>query len=88
MEWHGFQQNHKVGTACTAFGYQDCTPGAFRADGHIARIIEGKRQTMTTQSLFESIDWNHVDDTTNLHAVRNKIDEIIYALRREGLHRN
>jgi hypothetical protein len=50
----------KVGTAYTAFHLQNCKPGAFRADDHVARVIAQERQTMTTESVYASIDWTQI----------------------------
>ncbi|KAJ6563964.1 hypothetical protein B0H19DRAFT_1285077 [Mycena capillaripes] len=69
----GKQNELKHGTACTAFRFDDCKPGAFNAADHIARILEQERQTMTTESIFTSIDWEHNDNTTDLHFVRVKV---------------
>ncbi|KAJ7155664.1 hypothetical protein C8R46DRAFT_910243 [Mycena filopes] len=60
----------KVGTACTMFYFDDCKPGAFRAADHIERVIRQERQTMTTESVWNSIDWDHMDSVTELHFVR------------------
>ncbi|KAF7371704.1 hypothetical protein MVEN_00026800 [Mycena venus] len=66
----GREPQLKCGTACTAFEYDDVQPGAFDASDHIARIVRQERQTMTTESVFESIDWSHIGDVTELHFVR------------------
>ncbi|KAJ7167104.1 hypothetical protein C8R46DRAFT_1163398 [Mycena filopes] len=60
----------KVGTACTMFYFDDCKPRAFRAADHIERVIRQERQTMTTESVWNSIDWDHMDSVTELHFVR------------------
>ncbi|KAJ7696824.1 hypothetical protein B0H17DRAFT_1130828 [Mycena rosella] len=54
----GLQNELKHGTACTAFCFDNCKPGAFNADDHIARVIK------------QDIDWTHIDNITNLHFVR------------------
>ncbi|KAJ7194278.1 hypothetical protein GGX14DRAFT_378101, partial [Mycena pura] len=58
---HGFGRDNqlKVGTACMAVRYENCKPGAFNADDHIARVIAQERQTMTVESIFSSIDRMH-----------------------------
>ncbi|KAJ7495704.1 hypothetical protein B0H11DRAFT_2227223 [Mycena galericulata] len=66
----GHENQLKVGTACTAFGYEDCKPGAWNADDHIARVVKQERQSMTTESVFSSIDWVHNHSATELHFVR------------------
>ncbi|KAJ7643162.1 hypothetical protein DFH06DRAFT_999278 [Mycena polygramma] len=65
----GRQNVMKHGTACTAFQLDNCKPGAFHAADHIARIVKQERQTMTAESIFNSIDWEHIDNTTDLHYV-------------------
>ncbi|KAJ6595091.1 hypothetical protein DFH09DRAFT_1412993, partial [Mycena vulgaris] len=49
------------------FGY---SPGAFHAADHIARVIKQERQNMTVETIYSSIDWEHVDNVTDLHFVR------------------
>ncbi|KAJ7840472.1 hypothetical protein B0H13DRAFT_2676983 [Mycena leptocephala] len=66
----GLQNEPKHGTACTVFRFNDCKPGAFNADDHIARVIKQDRQSMTAESVNRSIDWTHIDNTTDLHFVR------------------
>ncbi|KAJ7850896.1 hypothetical protein B0H14DRAFT_2161412, partial [Mycena olivaceomarginata] len=69
---HGLGRDNqlKVGTACTAVRYEDCKPGAFNADDHVARVIAQERQTMTAESIFSSIDWIHNQAVACLHFVR------------------
>ncbi|KAJ7321910.1 hypothetical protein DFH08DRAFT_712721 [Mycena albidolilacea] len=69
---HGLGRDNqlKVGTACTAVCYEDCKPGAFNADDHVARVIAQERQTMTAESIFSSIDWTHNQAVACLHFVR------------------
>ncbi|KAJ7742234.1 hypothetical protein B0H16DRAFT_1728188 [Mycena metata] len=66
----GRESELKVGTACTAFRLDACKPGAFRADDHIKRVIQNDRKNMTTESVYQSINWNHVDAITELHYAR------------------
>ncbi|KAJ6504038.1 hypothetical protein DFH09DRAFT_1102033 [Mycena vulgaris] len=70
----GKENELKHGTACTAFGLDDCKPGAFRASDHIARVLKQERQMMTVESLYDSIDWEHMDNVTDLHFVRVLVD--------------
>ncbi|KAJ6584221.1 hypothetical protein B0H10DRAFT_1833009, partial [Mycena sp. CBHHK59/15] len=58
---HGLGQENqlKVGTVCMAFHYEDCKPGAFDANNHIARVVKQECQTMTTKNVYASIDWSH-----------------------------
>jgi hypothetical protein len=62
------------GTACKAVRLDDCKPGAFWASDHIARVLKQERQTMTAESLYLSIDWDHIDNITDLHFVRVLVD--------------
>ncbi|KAJ7020892.1 hypothetical protein C8F04DRAFT_1224175 [Mycena alexandri] len=66
----GRENQLKVGTACTAFRYDDCEPGAFDAQDHIDRVLAEDRKNMTTESILKSIDWDHNDRITDLHFVR------------------
>ncbi|KAF7372416.1 hypothetical protein MVEN_00102800 [Mycena venus] len=63
----GKENELKHGTACTAVRLDDCKPGAFRASDHITRVLKQERQTMTVESLYDSIDWEHTDNVTDLH---------------------
>ncbi|KAJ7737529.1 hypothetical protein B0H16DRAFT_1762389, partial [Mycena metata] len=69
---HGLGRDNqlKVGTACTAFHYDDCEPGAFDAQDHIDRVLAEDRKHMTTESIYKSIDWEHNDKINDLHFVR------------------
>ncbi|KAJ7832573.1 hypothetical protein B0H14DRAFT_3142868, partial [Mycena olivaceomarginata] len=69
---HGLGKENvlKHGTACTAFGLDNCKPGAFHSADHIARVINQERQSMTVETLYSSIDWEHMDNITDLHFVR------------------
>ncbi|KAK6987804.1 hypothetical protein R3P38DRAFT_2574293 [Favolaschia claudopus] len=72
----GKESELKVGTACTILHLENCKPGAFRADDHIARVIAQDRQKMTTESLYKSIDWAHNDQILELHFVRILVEFI------------
>ncbi|KAJ7712475.1 hypothetical protein B0H14DRAFT_3171882 [Mycena olivaceomarginata] len=69
---HGLGKENvlKHGTACTAFGLDNCKPDAFHAADHIARVINQERQSMTVETIYSSIDWEHMDNITDLHFVR------------------
>ncbi|KAJ7767792.1 hypothetical protein B0H16DRAFT_1787390, partial [Mycena metata] len=66
----GRENQLKVGTACTAFRYDDCKPGAWRATDHIARVIGWDRDQMTVESINTSIDWGHIENVTDLQLAR------------------
>ncbi|KAJ6549750.1 hypothetical protein B0H19DRAFT_883435, partial [Mycena capillaripes] len=70
----GKENELKHGTACTAFGFDDCEPGAFHAADHIRRIIQQERQNMTVENIYNSIDWDHMDNISDLHFVRVVVD--------------
>jgi hypothetical protein len=70
----GKENELKHGTACKAVRLDDCKPGAFWASDHIARVLKQERQTMTAESLYLSIDWDHIDNITDLHFVRVLVD--------------
>jgi hypothetical protein len=69
---HGLGKENflKHGTACTAFGLDNCKPGAFHAADDIAHVINQERQSMTVETIYSSIDWEHMDNITDLHFVR------------------
>ncbi|KAJ7271364.1 hypothetical protein B0H12DRAFT_1303319 [Mycena haematopus] len=66
----GRENELKIGTACTAFKFNGYQPGAFTASDYIARVIQQDRLTMTTESVFQSIDWAHIAGVSKLHSVR------------------
>lgn len=66
----GRENELKAGTACTVFKYFDPQPGAFDAQDHIDRICKQDRQSMSTASIFDDIDWLHIQNITDLHFVR------------------
>jgi hypothetical protein len=67
----------KVGTAATAIRLDDCKPGAFDLQSHLARVAEKKRTTMTVESIRADIDWTHVHAIQSLHWVRVLVDYIL-----------
>ncbi|KAJ7865740.1 hypothetical protein B0H14DRAFT_3597939, partial [Mycena olivaceomarginata] len=73
---HGLGKENvlKHGTACTAFGLDNCKPDAFHAADHIARVINQERQSMTVETIYSSIDWEHMDNITDLHFVRHRLE--------------
>jgi hypothetical protein len=66
----GRENELKVGTGCTAFRFNRCKPGAWKADDHIARVIKQERQSMTAENVYTNIDWNHVNNVADMHFVR------------------
>ncbi|KAJ6506055.1 hypothetical protein DFH09DRAFT_1438577 [Mycena vulgaris] len=48
---------------------RNCKPGAWNAKDHIERVIKQDRQKMTTQTVYESIDWSHNNSVSELHFV-------------------
>ncbi|KAK7012556.1 hypothetical protein R3P38DRAFT_3324130 [Favolaschia claudopus] len=60
----------KVGTAATFIYHFNARPRAFDAQDHIDRIFQGERQNLTTDILYDDIDWPHIEDTSDLHLVR------------------
>ncbi|EDR04537.1 uncharacterized protein LACBIDRAFT_330448 [Laccaria bicolor S238N-H82] len=49
----------KVGTAATAIRLDDCKPGSFDLQSHLACVAQKKRKTMTVETLRNDIDWTH-----------------------------
>ena len=66
----------KVGTAATAIRLDDCKPGAFDLQSHLARVAQKKRKTMTVETLRTDIDWAHVHSVQSLHWARALVDYI------------
>ncbi|KAJ6463158.1 hypothetical protein C8R47DRAFT_1225275 [Mycena vitilis] len=66
----GRENQLKVGTACTTFRFKKYIRGAFSADDHVGRVIKQERQGMTAESIFQSIDWDHLFHISDHHFVR------------------
>ncbi|KAJ7244495.1 hypothetical protein C8J57DRAFT_1680834 [Mycena rebaudengoi] len=66
----GRQDILKVGCATTAILLEDCAPGAFDLQDHLNRVMKQERKQMTTETLFEDIDWDYIHELTALHWVR------------------
>ncbi|KIK02172.1 hypothetical protein K443DRAFT_6346 [Laccaria amethystina LaAM-08-1] len=66
----------KVGTAGTAIQLDDCKPGAFDLQSHLARVAEKKQTTMTVETLRADVDWTHVHAIQSLYWVRVLVDYI------------
>jgi hypothetical protein len=65
----GRQDILKVGCAATAILLEDCAPGAFDLQDHLDRVMKQERKEMTTDSLYEAIDWDYIQELTVLHWV-------------------
>ncbi|KAJ6532184.1 hypothetical protein DFH09DRAFT_933468 [Mycena vulgaris] len=60
----------KVGTAGTGVGLQDCAPGAFNAAEYQRRVAKKERAKLTTDSLYDDLDWDHIHRVIPLHWTR------------------
>ncbi|KZP26721.1 hypothetical protein FIBSPDRAFT_909075 [Athelia psychrophila] len=72
----GKQNQLKVGTAATAIYLDDCAPGAFDAQDYIARVAGQERKSLTTNSLWNDIDWDRMKNVMALHWVRVLVEFI------------
>ncbi|KAJ6505452.1 hypothetical protein C8R45DRAFT_1181872 [Mycena sanguinolenta] len=81
----GRQSRLKVGTAGTKIKLQRCAPGAFDAQDYHTRVAQMKRKTMTVQSLFDDIDWEHQQSVQSLHWARVLADFVpsLHPLRKQ-----
>ncbi|KAJ6601765.1 hypothetical protein DFH09DRAFT_900277, partial [Mycena vulgaris] len=70
----GRQSQLKVGTAGTRLKLEDCAPGAFDADVYYEKVALQQRKTLTTDSLFDDIDWTHMRVVIPLHWVRALVE--------------
>ncbi|KAJ7743227.1 hypothetical protein DFH07DRAFT_869910 [Mycena maculata] len=50
----------KVGTAGTWVGLDDCAPGAFDAKPYYEKVALQERKNLTTDDLFDDINWPHL----------------------------
>ncbi|KAJ6617040.1 hypothetical protein B0H10DRAFT_1948722 [Mycena sp. CBHHK59/15] len=66
----GRQDVLKIGTAATAILLEDCAPNAFDLQDHLDRVMRQERRSLTTESLFDDIDWSYIEDLMALHWVR------------------
>ncbi|KAJ7766471.1 hypothetical protein DFH07DRAFT_769737 [Mycena maculata] len=65
----GRQDVLKVGCATTAILLKDCAPGAFVLQDHLDRVMKQECRDMTTESLWDDIDWDYIHELTALHWV-------------------
>jgi hypothetical protein len=72
----GRQNQLKVGTAATYVYLQDCAPGAFDAQPYYDKVALQERKTLTTDSLFDDIDWEHLRVVIPLHWTRVLVEFI------------
>ncbi|KAJ6452362.1 hypothetical protein C8R47DRAFT_1204352 [Mycena vitilis] len=56
----GRKSELKVGTAGTGVELDDCAPAAFHADPYYAKVALQERKTLTTDDLFDDINWAHI----------------------------
>ncbi|KAJ7738954.1 hypothetical protein B0H16DRAFT_1694642 [Mycena metata] len=61
------QSEMKVGCAATCVGLEDCAPGAFTAKPYYDRVALNLRTKLTTDILYDDIDWDHVGGVIQLH---------------------
>lgn len=66
----GRQSELKVGTAGTSVQLQDCAPGAFDAKDYHDRVAKRERAMLTTDSLYDDLDWTHIHRVIPLHWAR------------------
>ncbi|KAF8184385.1 hypothetical protein K438DRAFT_1544545, partial [Mycena galopus ATCC 62051] len=72
----GRQSQLKVGTAGTWVELEDCAPGAFDAKPYHDKVALQERKTLTTDSLFDDIDWSHIRVVIPLHWTRVLVEFI------------
>ncbi|KAF8212894.1 hypothetical protein K438DRAFT_2167933 [Mycena galopus ATCC 62051] len=72
----GRQSQLKVGTAGTWVELEDCAPGAFDAKPYHDKVALQERKTLTTDGLFDDIDWSHVRVVIPLHWTRVLVEFI------------
>ncbi|KAK0488378.1 hypothetical protein EDD18DRAFT_1359632 [Armillaria luteobubalina] len=63
----GWENVLKAGMAATAIHLDDFAPGAFNIDDYLSQVIQNNRKTMTTESLYSDIAWQHIESTLALH---------------------
>ncbi|KAJ7138817.1 hypothetical protein C8R46DRAFT_1320848 [Mycena filopes] len=70
----GRKSELKVGTAGTWVRFDDCAPDAFHAKPYYDKVAQQERKTLTTDSLFDSIDWDHILKIIPLQWVRALVE--------------
>ena len=66
----------KVGTAAMAICLDDCKPGAFDLQSHLACVAQKKWKTMAVETLRTDIDWTHIHAIQSLHWTCTLVDYI------------
>ncbi|KAJ7687510.1 hypothetical protein B0H17DRAFT_1300716 [Mycena rosella] len=64
----------KVGTAGTNLDLDDCAPGAFDAEPYYNKVAQQERKTLTTDSLFDDINWPHLRIAIPLHWTQTLVE--------------
>ncbi|KAJ7162019.1 hypothetical protein C8R46DRAFT_1282301 [Mycena filopes] len=70
----GRQSQLKVGTAGTWVRLYDCAPGAFHAKPYYDKVAQQERREVTTDKIFDDIDWDNMRAITVLHWARTLIE--------------
>ncbi|KAJ7756790.1 hypothetical protein DFH07DRAFT_742456 [Mycena maculata] len=70
----GRKSELKVRTAGTSVKLQDCAPGAFDAEPYHAKVAQQERKTLTTDLLFDDINWTHMRVAIPLHWTRALVE--------------
>jgi hypothetical protein len=70
----GRQSQLKVGTAGTWVQLEDCAPGAFDAKPYYERVALQEWKTLTTDLLFDDINWSHIRLAIPLHWVESLLN--------------
>ncbi|KAJ7906434.1 hypothetical protein B0H13DRAFT_1880588 [Mycena leptocephala] len=70
----GRQSQLKVGIAGTCVELDDCAPGAFDAKPYHDKVALQERKTLTTDDLFDDIDWSYIRVVIPLHWTRVLIE--------------
>ncbi|KAF9033045.1 hypothetical protein BDZ89DRAFT_1012477 [Hymenopellis radicata] len=75
---HGSGRRNKMitGTAATAVLMSNVEPGAFDVQDHLDRVMANERRHLTVSSLYDDIDWQHLDEALALHFVRTLVEFI------------
>ncbi|THU78559.1 hypothetical protein K435DRAFT_588157, partial [Dendrothele bispora CBS 962.96] len=67
----GIGRDNLLITGCvgTAILMDDVTPGAFDLHDHMNRVLKNESAKLTTQNLWESINWDHISGIQSLHVL-------------------
>jgi hypothetical protein len=72
----GMQSKMITGTAATAVKLEDCPTGAFNLQDQLSRILAAEKKQLTTQQLYEDLQFSSLDSVMAVHWLRILVEYI------------